>query len=67
MLKDRQCFLLACGVCLFFALFFFYHIDPFHTAQPRIVFFDVGQGDAVFFENGNGFQMLIDTGRGIRY
>jgi len=35
-------------------------------ANPRMTFFDVGQGDAIFLEMPNGNQVLVDGGPGDR-
>ena len=53
----------AIGIIALFAVFLIY-LNPFYQTQSRIVFLDVGQGDAVFIESPSGFQTLVDTGRG---
>ncbi len=61
--KARFLLVIVLGMCIvgiFLAIFWSLGQKP----VLRVVFFDVGQGDAIFIESPTGVQVLIDGGRG---
>jgi competence protein ComEC len=46
------------------ALFGFAFYDENYIQRPRVIFFDVGQGDSAMVDAGNNTQILIDGGSG---
>jgi competence protein ComEC len=63
-LKDKEKIkFIVIGILILVDIFIYSLIASFYTQHKlRVVFFDVGQGDAIFVETPSGKQFLIDSG-----
>lgn len=69
MKKSRKYLLyILCASLCFLTLFICYNIFPRKSVKSdlKVVFLDIGQGDAIYIEAPNGRQMLVDSGRDAR-
>ncbi len=62
-LKARFLLVIVLGLCVVGILFVTF-LSLEQKPVLRVVFFDVGQGDAIFIESPTGVQVLVDAGRG---
>jgi len=57
-------YILIAALFIFSAGFIFYSYKNLNSRYLKVIFLDVGQGDAIYVESPNGKQMLIDGGNG---